>query len=152
MAVQHPDMKLIKHEFMAYRNGIVADALRKAGQPYSIIFGLQLPQLSQIAAGLDHTMELGRALWADRNVRESRLLAAWVFPTDQLEEEEAFAMATDARTREEADILAFRLLRRLPYAATLATRLLSSEGSPSSTGASTSLSRYAGEALTRNLS
>ena len=39
-------LKEIKHQFMAFRNGIVADALRKAGYDYKVIFGLQLPQLT----------------------------------------------------------------------------------------------------------
>ena len=39
-------IKQIKHNFMAYRNGIVSDTLRKAGMPYNIIFGTQLPQIA----------------------------------------------------------------------------------------------------------
>ena len=139
---QHPDMKTVKHGFMTYRNGIVADALRKSGQPYSIIFGLQLPQLSQIARELEPSVDLGRALWSDRNVRESRLLAAWLFPVEALSEDEALAMARDVRTREEADILAFRLLRRHPAADIIASTLLS-ESEP--------LPHYSGEALQRNI-
>lgn len=135
-------MKTIKHGFMTYRNGIVADALRKSGQPYSIIFGLQLPQLSEIARGLEPSVELASALWADRNVRESRLLAAWIYPVEKLTLEHAVAMAKDVRTREEADLLAFRLLRRHPDAASIATTLLAS---------SDPLPRYSGEALQRNL-
>lgn len=127
---------------MAYRNGIVADALRKAGQPYSIIFGLQLPQLSEIARKLEPSVELGRALWSDKNVRESRLLAAWVFPKDKLSAEEALEMVTDIQTREESDILAFRLLRYLPFASSLMDKLLNSKSI---------LINYTGIALKRNL-
>lgn len=142
MTQQHPEIKAIKHEFMAYRNGIVADALRKAGQPYSIIFGLQLPQLSRIASNLAKSPELARELWRDKNIRESRLLAAWVFPPEELSKDEAEKMALDVLTREEADIISFRLLKKLPFAKELATGLQEAE---------TSLQRYVGEALMRNL-
>lgn len=107
---------------MAFRNGIVADALRKAGMPYGVIFGLQLPQISDIAkqavAGLDdeERLTLANVLWEDRNVRESRLLACYLYPKSLATKENILRMAEDVRTREEADILAFRLVSKLPVA------------------------------------
>lgn len=134
----------IKRDFMAYRNGIVADTLRKAGMPYSLIFGLQLPQLSAIARsnGMPDR-ELARGLWQDRNVRESRLLACWLFDAEKTDIEQALELARDIRTREEGDILAFRLLRRLPFAEDLA-RQLGAEPEDS-------LPYYCATALRRNL-
>ena len=82
-------IKEVKKEFFAFRNGIVADALRKAGMPYKVIFGLQVPQLAQIARGLEPSMEIADKLWADKEVRESRLLAAYLFPLHQICEEKA---------------------------------------------------------------
>lgn len=125
----------IKHAFMTYRNGVIADTLRKAGMPYSLIFGLQLPQLSSIARSVPHSVELADRLWADKNVRESRLLACWIYPTDSLPMGKAIELASETITREETDILCFRLLRNLPYAAELLTHL----------------SGYPAEALARNL-
>lgn len=119
----------IKHQFMALRNGIVADTLRKAGFPYHVVFGLQLPQLGQIAASVredasDEALSaLADTLWQDREVRESRLLATWLFNPATLTRGEALAMAADTRTAEEADILVFRLLRHTPYAAELPDEL-----------------------------
>lgn len=118
------DIKEIKHLFLAYRNGIIADTLRQAGYPQPIIFGLQLPQLGEIARQVlaDPATEretLARELWADHKVRESRLLACWLFDPVTLTSEEAEALAADVRTLEEADILVFRLLRHYPVADTL---------------------------------
>ncbi len=62
-------LKDIKHQFMVFRNGIVADTLRNAGMPYHVIFGLQLPQLSQIARTVSPDSTLARELWEDKNVR-----------------------------------------------------------------------------------
>lgn len=135
-------IKEIKYNFMCFRNGIVSDALRNSGMPYKIIFGLQLPQIADIAHGIRPDRELARALWDDHTVRESRLLACYLFPIDTVDEQTAYALASSVMTVEEADILAFRLLRRLPFADSLARRLLSEE-SP--------VVAYAGRALLRNL-
>lgn len=133
----------IKKKFMAYRNGMVADALRKAGMPYKVIFGLNVPQLSEIARGVIADREvLAEHLWGDTSTRESRLLACWLFDPEPMPVARARALMESVQTREEADILAFRLLRRLPYAAALAEE---TAGSPSA------LTAYASEALRRNL-
>ena len=135
-------LKQIKYFFMTYRNGIVTDTLRKAGMPYGIIFGLQLPQLSAIARDLTPSMELARQLWEDKNVRESRLLACYLFPANEITEDAAMELAESLQTKEEADILCFRLLRRLPFAETLSLRL---------TAHDLPIVSYCGEALRRNL-
>jgi hypothetical protein len=135
-------IKDIKHLFMAYRNGIVSDTLRKAGQPFNIIFGLQLPQIAEIAKNYGYSDTIADALWQDKGIRESRLLACYLFTPDNIDIEKAFELGSEVRTVEEADILCFRLLRRLPFAETLALRLTTAE-SP--------LAAYCGEALRRNL-
>lgn len=108
-------LKEIKHQFLAYRNGIIADSLRSAGYPYGIIFGLQVPQLGEIAKSQPPSMELADALWADANVRESRLLACWLFPAEEMTPEKTLSLIKSVKTQEEGDILIFRLLRRLPF-------------------------------------
>ena len=136
------NIQKIKKEFFAFRNGIVADALRKAGMPYKVIFGLQVPQLAQIARGLKPSMELADQLWADKEVRESRLLAAYLFPIDYVSEEKAINLMRSAQTPEESDMLAFRLLKRLPYAPALLDAVQSDPSIPT----------FALESLKRHLS
>lgn len=116
-------MKEIKHLFFTYRNGAVADTLRRYGIPHKIIFGLDVPRLAEIARGLTPSMELAEKLWADSEVRESRLLAAYLFPPAETDMNLALRLASEVRTREEADMLAFRLFKRLPCAALLLDRL-----------------------------
>ena len=74
---------------MAFRNGIVADTLRKAGLSFGIIFGLQLPQLKKIAADIKAEYPdmkdlecLAKELIADNNVRESRILGFAIMPAE----------------------------------------------------------------------
>lgn len=109
-------IKEIKRQFMAYRNGIVADTLRGAGMDcYNVIFGLNLPQLKEVASRLSPSLVLAKTLWADCNVRESRLLATYIFPKEEVDAELARELMVSVRTQEEADILVFRLLRFLPF-------------------------------------
>ena len=141
MTTISPAMKEAKHLFMTFRNGIVAETLRNAGMPYKIIFGLQIPQISETARTLrenfnpEEIAALASELWADRTVRESRLLACYLFPAETISMDDASSLAGDLQTNEEADILCFRLLRNLPFASSLAE----------------SLPGYCGIALRRNL-
>ena len=125
----------IHQRFFGFRNGIVAKAFHDAGHHYKRVFGLQLPQLAAIAKETGYNDELARELWAEKDCREARLLACYLFDPSSLSEEDAIAMAQDIQTREEADILAWRLLRHLPYASALPSKL----------------SSYIAEALLRNL-
>ncbi len=111
-------IRQIKQQFFAFRNGILADALRKQ-TPYEIIFGLQIPQIAEISRSLTPSMELAERLWEDAKVRESRLLATYLFPIDQVNAEKALKLASEVNTVEEADMLAFRLLKRLSFASSL---------------------------------
>ena len=110
------DLQSIKKDFFVFRNGIVADTLRKAGMPHKVIFGLQIPQIAAIAKDLTPSSELAEALWNDSEVRESRILATYLFPVDEMSLEKATLLLGSVRTPEESDMLAFRLLKRLPFA------------------------------------
>lgn len=116
-------LKDIKKDFYAFRNGIIADTLRKAGMPYKVIFGLQIPQIAEIARRQEPEMALADELWRDREVRESRLLATYIFPSGEITEEKAMELVKDIRTPEESDMLSFRLLKRLPYAPALLAKI-----------------------------
>ena len=56
------DMQNVKRRMFALRNGVVAEALRRGGCPYRIIFGLTLPQLDEVAAVTPHTETLAQML------------------------------------------------------------------------------------------
>ena len=106
----------IRKQFYSLRNGMIADTLRKGGLKQKYIFGLQLPQIKEIASQFhrddnNETAEIARFLWNARDCREARLLACHLMPPSLMTENEAREWADDVSTREEADILAFRLLR-----------------------------------------
>ena len=116
-------MQAIKKLFYTYRNGVVAESLRRYGIPHRMIFGLDVPAIAGIARGLEPSDQLAERLWNDRDVRESRLLATYLFQLENMTEDRALALAADVMTREEADMLAFRLLKRLPFAHRLLQRM-----------------------------
>ena len=121
----------IKKEFFALRNGIVADTLRKAGMHYKVIFGLQIPQIAAIAQNLKNKESgeytdiiiLADELWNDKEVRESRILACYLFPPENVNIERALQLAKEVKTPEEGDMLAFRLFKHLDFAAELLKRM-----------------------------
>lgn len=124
----------IRKAFYAMRNGLIVDTLRRGGLKYKYIFGLQLPQIKEIATRLspdspEERAILARQLWNDTDCREARLTACHIMPPEHMAPGEAIVWAEGVLSREEADILAFRLLRYVADAEAIAERLETSESS-----------------------
>ncbi len=103
----------IKQRFFTFRNGLLADMLRRQGvSPHRTIFGLNVIQLREIAAETGCDPDLAAQLWADSDVRESRLLAPMIAePSANM-----LPWLEQVRSAEEADLLCHSLLRRCPGA------------------------------------
>lgn len=110
------ELKDIKQQFFAYRNGMLADRLRSAGDVHKTIFGLNLPQIVQIAQLVGTNAELAEQLWANDTNRESRLIAPMIYPVESFSKERAQAWIASVENTEVADILCHRLLRYTDYA------------------------------------
>lgn len=117
---RYNSIQLIKRRFFAMRNGVIADSLRKGGSIYRMIFGLNLPQIVEIAADQTPSRVLAEALWADMSTRESRLLAPMVYPIEEMSREDALRWLETAAEIETADVMCHRLLRRHPAALEIA--------------------------------
>lgn len=139
---QYNDLQLVKRRFYAMRNGVTADSLRNAGLDYRYIFGLNLPQLTEIAADLGMNEELAVKLREDTICRESQLLAPMLFPPELLSVEAAMEWIEKVTTVEAVDILCHRLLRKIPGAWTVVDQAMAS---------SVPLTRYAAARLTFNM-
>ncbi len=119
------ELRDIKQRFFALRNGLLADNLRKkASDSHRMIFGLNIPQLKEIADECGKNLELARILWSDTSCRESRLLAPMVYPSDNAAPAQWLG---EIQTPEEADVLCHRLLRHYPETVDEALRLAESE-------------------------
>ena len=120
------DMQQVKRRFFAMRNGAVADNMRRHGADYRIIFGLNLPQIVEIAEATPHSSSLAEALWRNQSTRESMLMAPMIFPRDEFGFEVACRWVSEAPTAEVADVLCHRLLRHCDYAWQLAVAMMTS--------------------------
>lgn len=129
------DLRTLRQEIYVMRNGILADSLRQSGCPYRLIFGLNLPQLTEIATRTGRRADLAMELWRDTSLREAALMAPMLYPPEELTMEFARERAAAVRWTEDADILCFKLLRHAPFAAQLAEELCDADAA---------LSRYTG--------
>lgn len=139
---QYNPMQTVKRRLFAMRNGIIADVYRKAGSPYRIIFGLNLPQIVEIAAETEPSRDLSEALWANTTTRESLLLAPMIMPKETFTIDDARRWTNTIPDTEAADILCHRLLRHMPYAADFALELANSNNN---------MQRYTGVRLAFNI-
>lgn len=121
------DMQMMKRRLFAMRNGVIADVLRRGGSPFRIIFGVNLPQLAEIAADFGQNSDLAERLWANSTTRESMLMAPMLYPGDSFGIELARRWAGEVPSPEVADVLCHRLLRHRDYAWELAEELMQSE-------------------------
>ena len=111
--------KEIRKELYAFRNGIAADAMRRAGYPHRVILGVEIPRIAALARRCGTDDKLADELWGDTTMRETRILATYLFDPDK------------------CDIgRAFRLFRRLSFATELADRLEADGGETSIMAAS----------------
>lgn len=144
-------MQQVKRRFFAMRNGMLAEQMRRNGLDYRVNFGLNIPQIKEIAnellrSGIDSAtqLELANALWENVNTRESRLMAPMLFPADIMPRQLAAEWLAQAQTTEVADHLCHSLLRNLPFAEQIATELFSQPDS-------TPIQRYSSLRLLLNL-
>lgn len=114
----------VKQRFFALRNGMLADRLRQSGAPYSIIFGLNLPQLHEVAATFGTDSELAETLWANKTTRESRLLAPMLAARSAFSPDDARRwLSSLTGGTEEVDVLCHELVRHLDCATDLIDEL-----------------------------
>lgn len=124
MSTEFNKLQSVKRRFFAMRNGIIADTMRRAGSPHRIVFGLNIPQIAEIARDSYGDVELACMLWENATTRESRLAAPMIMPPESMDMDMALSWANGVSGVEETDVLCHRLLRRLPFACELLERLV----------------------------
>lgn len=127
-------LREIRKEFFAFRNGIVADKLRKAGDPHTMIMGCLLVDISAIAARFRNDIDdkqqlqdIATQLWSDTNSRECRLAAPMLYPAELMTLELALQWCHTVETVEVADNLCHKLLRHIDNSDTLFRQLISDD-------------------------
>ncbi|MGM9802629.1 MAG: hypothetical protein ACI308_00475 [Muribaculaceae bacterium] len=90
--------------------------LRKNNNKHSIIFGLNLAQIIDIANQYEKDGNLAQSLWSDVKCREARLIAPMLMPEEQMSLEDSIKWCQQIIDTEEADVLCHKLLRKLSFA------------------------------------
>ena len=130
----------IKKELRAAMNGIASKAMRDAGMTadYRVNFGVDLPRLQLLAEDISANMllegddreeqraRLAQRLWKE-SVRECRILATMLYPTERMDMELADVWAETVRTVEIAQIAALHLFSKIPDASSLAFRWMAAD-------------------------
>ena len=122
----HQIIKEIKTQLRLSMNGIVSTHQRRQGLDYKINFGVEIPRLKEIASRYTKDETLAEHLWTE-NIRESKLLAIYLYPQEKFAPEVADRWLTECRFTETADHLCRSLLIHLPAPASFALHQIESE-------------------------
>ncbi|MBR3520135.1 MAG: DNA alkylation repair protein [Paludibacteraceae bacterium] len=115
-------------------NGVVSECMSASGLDYKMIYGVQLPRLKEMAAGLEKSKPLTRRLWVS-NCREMMLLATMLCPADSISSEEAVKWLSECHNLELVEQLCLNLLREMEGADALIPSLLEMQGKYMKAGA-----------------
>ena len=118
----------IKAELHAAMNGVASTFIRESGMSYKLCYGVELPRLREIAAEFTPDRRLAQVLWQE-NIRECKLLAVLLYPSDEFHEDMAVIWADELvpQQTEVAQFLCMELLSPQPYASELAFRWMAEE-------------------------
>jgi len=122
----HGTVREIKQELHSLMNGVISSSMREKGLTYKVNFGVEFPRLQALASELPHTYELAAALW-EEDIRECRLLAGMLMPTDAFSEEVADVWVEQMRFTEEAELTSMNLFARCQWAGSKAFEWIAAE-------------------------
>ncbi len=119
-------LREIKKRFRMAMNGIVSTSMREKGMEYRINFGLTLPLIRDIAKSFALNAEIAEHLWNEQ-VRESKILATWLYPAQEMTPEKMQQWAEEIPYTEIADMCCMNLFTELPFAMEKASEWIASE-------------------------
>lgn len=128
-------LKEIKRSFRLYMNGEASRSMREKGLDYKINWGVSQVELRRMAGKYGKNRELAEALWAERNIRECRLLATLVMPAGAMTATEAIEWAMSAASVEHVEALMFNLLQYVVHADSIVEEMLRASTSITRIGA-----------------
>ncbi len=108
-------IRAIKQELRAAMNGVLSAKMRQAGMPYKLVFGVELPRLMEIARDFSSDRRLAQQLWHEP-IRECKMLAAMLMPTDEMSAEVADIWVDEMLTSEIAQVCVMYLFSRTSWA------------------------------------
>lgn len=115
----------IKKELRANMNGVASAAMRQT-EDYRLNWGIEVPRIQNIAKEFEPGRSLAQTLWKE-SVRECRILACILMPSEDFDEEMADVWVDDIRTVEIAQYFCLFLMKRMGYASKIAFQWIASE-------------------------
>ncbi|MCM1108550.1 MAG: DNA alkylation repair protein [Clostridium sp.] len=122
----HETILSIKKELRLAMNGVASTLMRERGIDYKVNFGVELPRLRDIASRFTPDHALARDLWKE-NVRECKILATMLQPTDSFLPEIADIWMESITQPELAQQLVMNLMAEMPYASDKAFRWMADD-------------------------
>lgn len=122
----HETIKEIKAQFRLFMNGAVSQSMREKGIDYKLNFGIELPRLKEISLRYEKNHSLAGELWKE-NIRECKILATLLQPTESFLPEIADIWVEDIRHQEIAEMACMNLFQHLPYASVKAYQWMADE-------------------------
>jgi 3-methyladenine DNA glycosylase AlkD len=118
----------IKKNIYLHKNGIVSESMEAKGIRYGLNYGVSIPDLKQLADTLPHDAILAQRLW-DEDIRETKLLATLLYPTEIMNEKKAITWLKDIHNIELAEQTTRNLFSKSPDAAAIASNWCQSTNS-----------------------
>ncbi|MCD7709959.1 MAG: DNA alkylation repair protein [Porphyromonadaceae bacterium] len=119
-------IKEIKCRFRQAMNGVISASMREKGILYPVNFGLTLPLLKKIADSYPRERKLAERLWKEP-VRESKMLATWLYPPQEMDKETACRWVKETPYPEIADLCCMNLFPYIAQAKEVATTCIRQE-------------------------
>ncbi|MBO4267952.1 MAG: DNA alkylation repair protein [Bacteroidaceae bacterium] len=116
----------IKKMLRLSMNGTASQIMRERGIGYSLNFGVDLPRIKEIASGIEKDSRLAIALWKE-NIRECRMLAAFVYPADEFKTDMADLWVSQIEYPDLAEVCSMYLFSRMGDASVTAFRWIASD-------------------------
>lgn len=121
----HNQLQKIKRSFRLLMNGVASRSMREKGFEYKINWGIQLPDIKEMAMEYGKDFSLAVELWKE-NIRECKILATLIMPAEEMPRELVDIWIEQTKTQEIAEMAAFNLYQYLKFAPELAYEWIAS--------------------------
>ncbi len=119
-------LREIKSSFRRAMNADLSNSMRAHGVVYKLNFGVPAPRMRLISESFEKNVEDATYLW-NEDVRESKILATYLFPKESMTLELALEWAKQIKYTEIADQITMNLFSQLSFAGELVDKLLQSQ-------------------------
>lgn len=115
----------IKRSFRLRMNGVVSASMRQKGVQGYLNWGIQFPELKQMAAKYQKDYDLALALWKE-NVRECKILSTLLMPTRVMSSDMVSLWMEQIETQEIAEYATYNVFQYVDNASIFAYLWMSS--------------------------